>query len=308
MSDAVRHLTAELASDAASLAFLDLAELLRQRCQLDAALTVSANGLARYPELADGHALHARILADRGDGERAFDSWMNALQLDPTHLGAHKGLGFLYYRAGDLPRALRHLQAAVANGASEPGLAAAIMRVESALAAEAASSEVAAAEAGAVPVAVAESHEPARDATQPDRVPKSEIPRVPFSIDAADVPSDDDLFRGLEGARDGLLLLDQHGMRLGGGVRNEDGADVADAVAAHLAGVSREAARAARLLGLGSWVSVTAECARGNAHLVAPTAATILLTVRDASVPAGRLALLADRAAQVARRWLEGLA
>ncbi|MEO8226873.1 MAG: tetratricopeptide repeat protein [Gemmatimonadota bacterium] len=285
MTDAVRHLTAELASDGASLAFLDLAELLRQRRQFDAALTVSANGLARYPELADAHALRARILADSGDGERAFDNWMNALQLDPTHLGAHKGLGFLYYRAGDLSRALRHLQAAVSNGASEPGIAAAIARVESALAAEAAPPEVAA----AAPAPAA-------------------IPPLPFSIDAADVPSDDDLFRGLEGARDGLLLLDQHGMRLGGGVRNDDGADVADAVAAQLAGVSREAARAARLLGLGSWVSVTAECARGNAHLVAPTATTILLTVRDASVPAGRLALLADRAAQVARRWLEGLA
>lgn len=285
MTDAVRHLTAELASDAASLAFLDLAELLRQRRQFDAALTVSANGLARYPELADAHALRARILADSGDGERAFDNWMNALQLDPTHLGAHKGLGFLYFRAGDLSRALRHLQAAVENGASEPGIAAAIARVESALAAETTPPEVTV----AAPAPAA-------------------IPPLPFSIDAADVMSDDDLFRGLEGARDGLLLLDQHGMRLGGGVRNEDGADVADAVAAQLAGVSREAARAARLLGLGSWVSVTAECTRGNAHLVAPTATTILLTVRDASVPAGRLALLADRAAQVARRWLEELA
>ncbi len=311
MTDAVRHLTAELASDAASLAFLDLADLLRQRRQFDAALTVSANGLARYPELADAHALRARILADSGDGERAFDNWMNALQLDPTHLGAHKGLGFLYYRAGDLSRALRHLQAAVSNGASEPGIAAAIARVESALAAEAAPPEVAAAApapAATESTGVVGSQEPARDATQPDRATNAAISPLPFSIDAADVPSDDDLFRGLEGARDGLLLLDQHGMRLGGGVRNEDGADVADAVAAQLAGVSREAARAARLLGLGSWVSVTAECTRGNAHLVAPTATTILLTVRDASVPAGRLALLADRAAQVARRWLEGLA
>jgi hypothetical protein len=29
--------------------------------------------------------------------------------------------------------------------------------------------------------------------------------------------------------------------------------------------------------------------------------------VRDVSVPAGRLAIVADRAARAARRWLEGL-
>lgn len=137
-------------------------------------------------------------------------------------------------------------------------------------------------------------------------------PPVPFSFDgdeAAAGPSDidADLFAGLEGARDGLLLLDQHGLRLGGAIRNDDGANVSDAVAAHLAGVSREAARAARLLGLGSWQSVAVECEEGNAHLVAPTADTVLLTVRDVSVPAGRLAIVADRAAHAARRWLEGL-
>ena len=50
------------------------------------------------------------------------------------------------------------------------------------------------------------------------------------------------------------------------------------------------------------------ECEDGNAHLVAPTSDTVLLTVRDVSVPAGRLGLVADRAAQAARRWLERLA
>ena len=294
MSDDVRTLTAQLAEDPASLAFLDLAELLRRRGQLDAALTVAANGLSRYPELADAHALRARILAERGDGDGAFDGWMTALQLDSAHQGAHRGLGFLYFRSGDLQRALRHLEFAAEHAPADRGLESAIERVRSAAAAEVHRGG----EASLAPAA------PAEAPVAP--------PPVPFSFDGDEVaarPSgiDADLFAGLEGARDGLLLLDQHGLRLGGAIRNDDGADVSDAVAAHLAGVSREAARAARLLGLGPWQSVAVECEEGNAHLVAPTTDTVLLTVRDVSVPAGRLAIVADRAAHAARRWLEGL-
>ena len=64
------------------------------------------------------------------------------------------------------------------------------------------------------------------------------------------------VFAGLEGAQDGLLLLDGNGLRIGGGLSAPDGTAVGDAVAAHLAGVFRDATRAARLLHLGSWTSV----------------------------------------------------
>ena len=291
MSDDVRTLTAQLAEDPASLAFLDLADLLRRRGQLDAALTVAANGLARYPELADAHALRARILAERGDGDGAFDGWMSALQLDSAHQGAHRGLGFLYFRAGDLGRALRHLEFAAQHAPGDRGLESAIERVRATAAADASSAPKGASSA------------PPESPLAPQGMPFS------FDGDGAGpaTAADGDLFAGLEGARDGLLLLDQHGLRLGGAIRDDDGANVSDAVAAHLAGVSREASRAARLLGLGAWHSVAVECEDGNAHLVAPTADTVLLTVRDVSVPAGRLAIVADRAAQAARRWLEGL-
>ena len=298
MNDDVRTLTAELARDPGSLVFLDLAEVLRRRGQLDAALTVAASGLARYPALADAHALHARILAERGDGDGAFDGWMNALQLEPSHQAAHRGLGFLYYRAGDLGRALRHLEVAAQAAPEDAGLRAAIERVRAAA--------VPAPEPPAHPGDEAVSPEPAAPAER-GVLPTSRA--IPFAIDAeSGTSSDSELFAGLDGARDGLLLLDQHGLRLGGALRDEDGADVSDAVAAHLAGVSREAARAARLLGLGAWQSLGIECEYGNAHLVAPTADTVLLTVRDVAVPAGRLGLVAERAAQAARRWLERVA
>jgi tetratricopeptide (TPR) repeat protein len=302
MSDDVRALTAALAADPGSLVFLELGEVLRRRGQSAAALKVAQAGAARYPALADARDLCARIHSDLGDGESAFDAWMEALQLDPTHLGAHKGLGFLYYRAGDFRRARRHLEIAVTRS-DEAGLHAAIARVRGAAAAETAQGGPVAPEApdrGGAPLG-----HPAHPADQPES-------GIPFSMDEDEpgsaLPPESELFAGFEGAREGLLLLDQNGLRLGGGLRDRDGVDVADAVSAHLAGVSRESGRAARLLELGAWQSLAVECGDGNLHLSAPSADTVLLTVRDASVPAGRLAILADRASQAARRWLERLA
>jgi hypothetical protein len=299
MADDIRAMTAELTADPGSLVFLELGEALRRRGQLCAALKVAMAGVARHPALADAHDLVARVQSDLGDGESAFDAWMDALQADSTHLGAHKGLGFLYYRAGDLPRALRHLELA-REQSEDPGLDHAISRVRDALAHDeaAASSTISTSEPADVPFSFDDAEPPSRRARHPGDN------RGEPSADA-EPPSDAELFRGLDGARDGLLLLDNNGLRLGGGVRAPDNRDVSDTVAAHLAGVSREAARTARLLDLGGWQSVVAECPAGNIHLSAPTAQTILLTRRDASVPAGRLAVIADHAAAAARRWLE---
>lgn len=279
MTDDIRSMSAALAAEPGNLVFLDLGEALRRRGQLEAALKVATAGVGRHPALADARDLCARIHSDLGDGESAFDAWMEALQVDSTHLGAHKGLGFLYYRAGDLSRALRHLELAAATS-PEPGLTVAIARVRAAL----------------------ESAARVSADNDVDGAP----PAAPMRAPAGD--GDAEVFAGFDAAHDGLLLLDANGLRLGGRIRNRSAVDVSDAVAAHLAGVSREASRAARLLSLGAWQSVSVESADGNLHLTAPTEATVLLTVRDAGVPAGRLAILADRAGEAARRWLERLA
>ena len=281
MTDDIRSMSAALAADPGNLVFLELGEVLRRRGQLDAALKVATAGATRHPGLADARDLCARIHSDLGDGESAFDAWLEALQIDAEHLGAHKGLGFLYYRSGDLPRALRHLELAAAS-APDARLDVAIARVRAALEAAQAAS-----------------------APAPDRSGTAPAEAVPPRSASADGYTE--VFAGFDAARDGLLLLDANGLRLGGGVRNRAGQDVSDAVAAHLAGASREATRAARLLSLGAWQSLSVESSDGNLHLTAPTEATVLLTVRDSSVPAGRLAILAERAGEAARRWLEGL-
>src|SRR5213075_1120589 len=93
---------AERARDPDSLVFLRLGELLRHKGQVDAAHRVALTGLERHPHLADAHDLYARVLADKRDYERAFDEWDMALRIAPTHVGALKGLAFLYFTVGDL--------------------------------------------------------------------------------------------------------------------------------------------------------------------------------------------------------------
>ncbi len=279
MSDDVRALTAQLAADPGSLVFLPLGETLRRRGQLDAAQKVALQGLGRYPHLPDAHDLFARILTDKADFERAFDEWDMALRLDPQHAGAHKGLGFLYFKSGNALKALEHLELALAEAPDDPSLQHAAARVRGALGEQAPPAQA------PTPVAAA----PVRTAEEDDAATRAAV------------------FAGLEGAENGLLLVDTQGLRLGGGLRDTANGDVADVVAAHLAGVSREAARTAKLLGLGSWEIVVLEAPGGNAALLPASSEALLLVVRDASVPMGRLQVAAERAARAARAWLETL-
>ena len=259
MTDDIGAMTAQLAQDPTSLVFLSLAEALRKRGQLEAALTVALRGLARYPEVADGHDLVARIRSDRGEGDAAFDAWTRVLRLAPDHLGAHKGLAFLSYRAGDLKRSLKHLTRALELAPTEPGLAKAVERVS--------------------------------QLVSPDDGSKGgPDPAGPEKGDSGPA-----------------LLLDLQGRVLLGHLPRADGVDAGEQAAAALAGVSREAERAARLLGLGQWRAIAMEGGPANYELRSPTPETLLLVMRPREVPAGRLSRIAERTAQQAREWLETL-
>ncbi|HZM26233.1 MAG TPA: roadblock/LC7 domain-containing protein [Gemmatimonadales bacterium] len=305
MSDDIRGMTAELAADPDSLTFLDLGEALRRRGQLDAAFKVARTGLSRYPELAKAHDLFARILCDRGEPDRAFESWVTALQLDAGLVSAHKGLGFLYYQAGDLASAEKHLAYSTQVDPDDSGTAAALERVR----ADAAASRAPQAAATAPEAVTAAQSDPGTDAAAPGDASLPTIAAtggLAFSFDeGARSPVQEAVFSGLDGGADGLLLVDANGLRLGGGLRNPDGVDVADSVAALLAGVSKEAARTARLLTLGDWRGLSVECGDGNLYLSAPSESTLLLTVRGLDVPMGRVARFAERASVAARSWLE---
>jgi tetratricopeptide (TPR) repeat protein len=275
MPEDIRALSAQLAQDPQSLVFLRLAELLRQKRQLDAALRVAISGLERHPHLADAHDLYARVLADKHDYERAFDEWDMALRIAPNHTGALKGLAFLYFKVGDVDQARTHLETALKVDPNDAGLTQALEMVQQ---------------------GVPDSGTAAGPAT-PAEAPASAAELAPLE--------DARVFAGLEGAEEGLLLLDPAGRVLGGALKDRHGADVTDAVAAYLAGVSQEAARTAKLLGLGNWTGLAAEGGEGNVFLKQPSPEALLLVVRERGVPMGRLAVIANRAAQAASRWLE---
>ncbi len=285
MSEDIRVMTAQLAADPASLVFLPLGEALRQRRQLDAAERVVVAGLNRYPDLADAHDLYARILGDQGDFERAFDEWGIALANDPDHSGAHKGIGYLYFVAGQLEQALQHLRRAAELDPTDEGIAAAISRVTEAMGS--AGGQQTPTQPPAAPAPPAEERQP------------TPVPAVGSS--AAEPRA------GFEGADQGLLLVDKQGRLLAGRLADPAAPGSSDAVAAHLAGVGSEAARATRILGLGVWQAVTAQGEDASLHLTSPTAETILLIVREPDLPLGRLAVQAGKATDSARDWLESL-
>jgi tetratricopeptide (TPR) repeat protein len=283
VSDDVKALSTELARDPQSLVFLRLGEVLRQKRQFDAAARIALHGLERHPHLADAHDLYARILADRHNYEQAFDEWDMTLRIAPQHTGALKGLAFLYFKVGDLAQAEAHLQTAFHIAPDDPSIAQAFAMIR-----------------GEPGVAPPGGPDPEGEG---EPVSESEATSEPARL-VSHLP-DERIFAGLEGAQEGLLLLDAAGLVLGGALKTPDGIDVTDTVAAYLAGVSQEAARTARLLGMGGWRGLSAEGQSGHVYVAQPTSESMLLMVRDRSVPLGRLGMLAQRAAQVARSWLE---
>jgi predicted regulator of Ras-like GTPase activity (Roadblock/LC7/MglB family)/thioredoxin-like negative regulator of GroEL len=333
VSDDIRALTARVADEPTSLAFLELAEALRRRGQLEAAGKVARGGLSRYPGLADAHDLMARILSDQGDLAGAFDAWADALRLDPMRIGALKGIAFLYFRAGDAAAAIEHLQRAAEVDPDDITIAQALAKVrresrampstppvpEVVQEGEAAPSDPVLAKARAVeelPPAESSSAEaspvvewpspvepPAVETHAAPMAPVSQ-PRPTAAVPRGEAPEPDSPFATLDGGH-AVVLVDANGLLLAGSLTTIEGDERGDRVAAELAGVSREASRAARLLGLGPWHSITLECPDAHVVLVPPTGETVLLAARERSLPIARVALLAERAAREAKSWLE---
>ncbi len=266
MSDDIRTLSETLAADPSSLVFVQLGEALRRSGQQELAWRVATRGLERHAQRADAHDLVARIAIDRGDFPRAHAEWESVLVIAPGHSGAQKGLGFLAFQQGDLDEAARYLGAALADDPTDQSLAAALDTVR---------------------------------ASHPDRRPIEEMPTEPAPV--ADART---LFHDVLGdSPQTAILLDADGYVVAGQYLTADGRDLGADIGAQLSGVSEEANRAMRHLGLGRWNQIVFE-AETSSVAMAPSGSGVLLVAAPRAVPLGYVRRLLERSVERARRWL----
>jgi len=296
MADDIRALSEVLARDPASLVYADLAEALRRRGDAAQALRVATQGVTRHPNHADGLDCLGRIHADRGDLGQARDAWRRALAAAPGHAGALKGMAFALFREGDARGAAELLERALAAHPADEGMRRALDTVRRAVAQTStpgAPGEALAAR-GSTPA-------PTATAAAAAAAPEAPAPTAPDEVAARRPP----VFGDLEGATADILLFDDRGLVVAGGLTGAEGTDVSELAAAALAGVSGEASRTAQYLALGGWGTIVAEAYRANLVLAPVGPGALLLVRRDRSVPVGMAVRVAERAQGAARAWLE---
>ena len=305
-NDDIRALSEELAADPASLAFLPLGEALRRRGDLDVALRVAMRGAERHPMRPDAHDLIARISADRGELSRAIEEWESVLRLSPDHAGARKGLGFVCFQLGRLEDAAAHLEAALTYEPDDGSLAAALQTVRGALTRGG---------IGADRSTVAVQRTAMTGPNDAERAhaggaPLSGSARPTINLPAAEQWTDADagaLFDDLlEGQRSAAMLLDEEGLVMAGRYVAADGRDLAADIGAQLSGVSDEASRAMRHLGLGAWTQIVFETEAASVAM-APINAGVLLVAAARPIPLGFVRRVLERAVERSRAWLGGM-
>lgn len=279
MADEIRRLSEELARDPASRVFLQLGEALRKGEQLDLALKVALRGLERHPHDADAHDLLARIAVDRGELERAFDEWDMVRRIAPHHLGARKGMGYVLFKQGRYAEAQTYLTEASALDADDETVATALAMVNVKL----------------------------REAANGEAALPPEVTATPPSTVAAPNAGADpvQLFSEITAQGDHTaLLLDATGLVMAGSYVTADGRDVAQEVGAELSGVSDEAQRAMRHLGLGDWASLTVETDAAVVAMAPMREDALVVVAASKAMPLGLVHRVLDRCVERAAGWL----
>jgi tetratricopeptide (TPR) repeat protein len=258
---------------------------------------VALHGLARHPRHADGHDVLARIYSDLGDLDRAQLAWGKVLELAPEHPGALKGVAFVRFRQGDARAAVEALERALAIDPSDQ----AAQRALESMRRDAPMADLPTAELPAAELPTPAAPVPAADAAAPDAGAARAGAARPSGAKARPA-----VFSGFDRATADILLLDERGLVLAGGLLAPSGADVSELAAAGLAGVSGEAARTAQHLALGGWRTIVAEAETANLVVAPVGSGALLLVRRDRSMPVGLALRFAERARGTASAWLEG--
>jgi tetratricopeptide (TPR) repeat protein len=108
----LQELSAEVATNPNSTAFVELAAAYRERGDLDRALRLCLRGIQRHPTHVEAHYELGRIYNAMGERELALDEWAVVRQLAPEHLPSRLAMTRLYLDEGRSERAEEELQAA----------------------------------------------------------------------------------------------------------------------------------------------------------------------------------------------------
>jgi len=129
-------------------------------------------------------------------------------------------------------------------------------------------------------------------------------------VSVADLPSDPHLlFTDILANDQTAMLLDKDGLVLAGAYYSADGRNVAEDVGANLSGVSDEALRATKHLGIGAWRSILFETEAAVVSLSpapadGPAAGGLIVVAATPSTPLGLLRRLLDRCIARSTTWL----
>jgi tetratricopeptide (TPR) repeat protein len=270
MSDDIRRWSDDLARDPSSLVFLQLGEALRRQGQLEVALKIALRGLDRHQRNVAAHDLVARIAVDRRDFSRAFVEWELVLRIQPDHVGAMKGLGYLCFHQGRLDEAEQYLNKAAAGGAAGD--------VRNAL-------NMVRRTSGGIPMPTVE-------------------PVVPIASPATD-PQYLFVDQLLDEAQT-ALLLDASGYVLAGVYLDGDGKNVSADIGAQLSGISDEVRRSTRHLDIGEWKAITFETHAAVVAMAPVATDNLIVIAASRATPLGLLRRLLDKCSVFAAEWLAG--
>jgi predicted regulator of Ras-like GTPase activity (Roadblock/LC7/MglB family) len=115
------------------------------------------------------------------------------------------------------------------------------------------------------------------------------------------------IFADLLAADEAALLVDSTGLVLAGAYYEAGGNDIGAEVSAALSGVSDEAVRATRYLGIGAWRSITFETEAANVNIapVEGQSDALLLVAAAPTIPLGAFRQTVNRCGRVAASWCE---
>lgn len=113
------------------------------------------------------------------------------------------------------------------------------------------------------------------------------------------------LFSDMLAPDEAALLVDANGLVLAGGYYEAGGTDIGADISAALSGMSDEAVRATRYLGIGDWRSISFETEAANVNIapVAGAEEALLLVAAAPTVPLGAFRRTVTRCGRAASSW-----